>query len=272
MSSIPIDDAPGRGAEIADSPNRFWKPVLAQPSALIAFTFIFLVSLAAILAPRIAPYTATQVDFAHVLAGPTWGHPLGTDELGRDILSRLIYGGRVSLLGPVYVLIVALGLGVTLGMIAGYSEGWVDRAMTRGLDLLMSIPVIIMLLAVVTIFGRNEAATMIALGVFISPGVARVIRGATRAIRKELFIDAARVVGVRDDQVIVRHVFPGILGPVIVQATLLAAGALLIEAGLGYLGLGVQPPTASWGGMIGDAATYIHTQAWMLIPPGFWLP
>lgn len=235
---------------------------------VLPLCYLAILVLSSLLAPMLAPYSPTAADLEHVLAGPTMAHPLGTDGLGRDVLSRLMYGGRISLVDAAVVVLTVLVLGVTTGVAAGYLDGWLDRVFTWVVDVMLAIPVLVTLLVVLTVFGGDQLAAMVALGVLISPGLARVVRGATLAVRQELYISAARVCGLATRHIVVRHVLPRIAGPVIVQVSLLAGGALLVDAGLGYLGFGVQPPTPTWGDMIAQASAVIDRQPWLLVPPG----
>lgn len=249
-------------------PSLFIRRLLRRPLAVAAVAFLGLVILTVLVAPLVAPYDPNAQDLLHTYSGPNGQHLLGTDNLGRDILSRLLYGGRVSLLGVAEAVIVLLALGVTAGVVAGYSGGWFERVVLWLADLTLALPAIIILLVVLTVFGRSETAAMIALGILGSPGLMRVVRGAVLAVRQELYIAAARVSGLSRPQIVWRHILPRVMGPIIVQGSLAAATVLLIETGIGYLGLGVQPPTPSWGNMIADASNALYQQAWLLVPTG----
>jgi len=246
----------------------FIRRLARRPLAVGSLAFLAIVALAAVLAPLVAPYAPNSLDLLHVLQGPSWAHPLGTDNLGRDMLSRVIYGGRVTLVGTAIGVGVALVVGVSAGLAAGYTGGRSDWIVTRLADMALAIPAIMILLVVLSVFGRDETIAMVSFGLIISPVVMRVIRGATLTVRDELFVDAARVSGLTGPQVIVRHILPRISGVVIVQASLLAASAVLVETGLGFLGLGVPPPTATWGGLVATASTYVQVQPWLLVPSG----
>jgi peptide/nickel transport system permease protein len=246
----------------------FTRRLVQRPLAVAALGFLAVVILAAILAPLVSPYDPNGIDLTNVLSGPTWEHPLGTDDLGRDVLSRLIYGGRVTLLGAALGVAVALVVGVSGGLAAGYRGGSLDRIVTRLADMALAIPAIMLLLVVLSVFGRNEAVAMIAFGLVVSPSVMRIVRSATLAVRNEQFVDAARVLGLPHRQIVSRHILPRVSGTIIVQASLLAAGAVLTEAGLGFLGLGVPPPTATWGGLVQTASTLVEVQPWLLVPTG----
>jgi peptide/nickel transport system permease protein len=250
------------------SDGGFLRRIARRPPALVAMTFLVGLVFAVVAAGPIAPYDPLSQDLHHVFAGPSGQHLLGTDNLGRDILSRLLYGGRVSLLGVLEALATVLIVGVPAGMIAGYRGGWFDAIAVRITDVLLAIPSIVILLVVLSIFSQNEAAAMITLGLLGAPGVLRVVRGASMAVRPELFVTAARVSGLSHQQVVRRHVLPRVIGPIIVQASLFAGVALLTETGLGFLGLGVQEPEPSWGGMVAEASTVMSQDAWLLVPSG----
>ena len=262
----------GTGIELlldkAPRPARRWRRALRQPMAVLPLGYLVLLVLGAALAPALAPYRPGATDLDHVLAWPTIAHPLGTDELGRDVLTRLMYGGQTSLVHAAVVVLTVLLVGVAGGIVAGFVDGWVDRAFTVVVDVLLAVPVIMTLLVVLAVVGDNQTVVMIAFGILVSPGLARVVRGATIAVRQELYVSAARVCGLSGHQIVLRHVLPRVAGPIIVQISLLAGGALLIDAGLSYLGFGAQPPTPTWGDMIAEASTVIDRQPWLLVPPG----
>ncbi|MFC0534208.1 dipeptide/oligopeptide/nickel ABC transporter permease/ATP-binding protein [Phytohabitans kaempferiae] len=249
-------------------PRRPWQTVLRRPVAVASLGYLVVALAAAVAAPLFAPYDPTATDLNHVLAGPSAGHLLGTDTLGRDVLSRLMYGGQVSLLGVAQAVVTVLAIGVPLGLLSGFLGGWLDRLISSIVDIALAIPTLVMLLVVLAIFGSNQAAAMITLGVLASPGFARVVRGATLAVRHELYVAAARVAGLPPRQIIVKHILPRVAGPIIVRTSLFAGGALLAQSGLSYLGLGVQPPTPTWGGMVAEASVVIDQQPWLLVPPG----
>jgi len=250
------------------SSSRFLRRALRKPLGVISAVYLVLLTLACVLASVIAPYGPLTEDLTHVQAGPSAAHLLGTDELGRDVLSRLLYGGQLTLLGVVECVAVLLIISLPAGLAAGYLGGWVDRAISAVVDLLLSVPGIIVVLAVLTVFGTSMTAAMVTFGVLGSAGVIRVIRSAVLSVREELYVAAARVSGVSEPRIVVRHVLPRIAGPVIVQASLFAAIALAIQTGLAFLSLGVAPPAPSWGGMVGEAANLIDQDGWLLVPSG----
>jgi peptide/nickel transport system permease protein len=246
----------------------FLRDLMRRPAASVALVFLALLVVACVAAPLLAPFDPRAQDLGNVLAGPSGHHLLGTDTLGRDVLSRLLYGGRRSMLSIVEAIVSVLVLGVPSGVAAGYAGRWFDRTATRVAEAFMAVPAIILILVVLAAMPDNENAAMFTLGVLGAPGVFRVVRGATLQVRNDLYIAAARVSGVSHGRIVTRHVLPRIKGPIIVQATLFAIGALLFESGLGYLGLASDPLTPTWGGMVAEASTVITRSSWLLYPSG----
>ncbi len=233
-----------------------------------AVGFLALLAIAAIAAPLLAPQDPNALDYGASLQLPNAHHLLGTDQLGRDLLSRLIYGGRVSLVGVVEALVVYLAIGVPAGLLAGYLGGRLDAAVVWVADVSFSLPQIIVVLAVLALFSNGTSAGMLVLGLLGAPGLAVMVRGATQAVRREQYIAAARVSGLRTRQILVRHVLPRVSGPLIVQVALFAGTALIFQTGLEFLGLGAHPPTASWGSMVADGSRFIAADPWMIVPGG----
>lgn len=242
--------------------------ILRHPLAVAAIAYISLLTILAIGAPWLAPHPPNSTDLDMVLASPSRDHLLGTDQLGRDVLSRLMWGGQVSLVGVAQAVGVVLAMGVPLGLIAGYVGGWVDWLISRVIDIALAIPAIVFLLMVLAVFGSNQTVAMVALGFLGAPDVARIVRGATLSVRNELYISAARVSGVPASDIVVRQVLPAVTGPIVVRAALFAGGALLAQSGLSFLGLGVQPPAPTWGGMVAEASIVIARSPWLLVPSG----
>jgi len=239
-----------------------------SPVAIIAMAVLAVLILAAVFAPLIAPYNATADNLSAAYQLPSVHHLLGTDEFGRDLLSRIIYGGRVSLLGVAEATGVFIVIGLTLGLLAGYLGGVIESVVSWIADVSFALPQIIVVLAVLAILSDNTTAAMIVLGVLGAPALAVFISGAAKSVRAELYISAARVTGLRSRQIITRHVFPQIVSPLIVQVSLFAGTALLFQTGLDFLGLGTQPPQPSWGAMVADGASYLGRDLWMVMPPG----
>jgi len=240
-----------------------------RPLALAAAAWLLLVVVSAAGASALAPAEPETEDLAHVLSGPSAAHWLGTDRLGRDVLSRLMFGSRITLIGVAEALVVFAGLGITLGLVAGFASGWPGRLISRLGDLVLALPAIIVLLMVLSVFPGNELATMIALGVISCPTLLRVVRGSTLALRGELYIKAARLSGLTGVRVVRRHVLPRLTGPVIVQLSLFAAAAVLIQGALSFLGLSTpETQGPSWGNMLGEASVVISQDPWLLVPTG----
>lgn len=252
----------------ATSHTSMTRRVLRRPAAIAAVAWLALLTAATTAAPLVAPSGPLEQDLEHVLSGPTGAHPLGTDVLGRDLLGRLLYGGRSTLVAVVEALVVFLVIGVTLGLASGYLGGWVDRLTTRVADLMFALPGIIIVLVVLSVFPGNLHVAMITFGVLGSPGLVRILRARTLGIREELYVAAARVAGLTHGRILRRHLLPRMASLVIVQAALFAAIVVTIQAGLGYLGLGAQPPAPSWGGLVADASQAIDRAPWMLVPAG----
>jgi peptide/nickel transport system permease protein len=240
-----------------------------RPLAVISAGYLAAVLVVAVFAAWLAPYRAQDEDLSNVLSGPSAGHWLGTDRLGRDVLSRLMFGSRVTLLGVAEALVVFAVLGIAGGLAAGFLGGWADRVIARLGDLVLALPGIIVLLMVLAVFPGNELAAMIALGLIGSPILLRVVRGSTLVIREELYIKAARLSGLTSIRVVRRHVLPRLAGPVIVQLSLFAATAVLAQAALSFLGL-AAPETQgpSWGNMVAEASQVMSQDPWLLVPTG----
>jgi peptide/nickel transport system permease protein len=248
-----------------------WRLVLRRfrrnKVAMAGLVFVALVALTAIFAPLIAPQNPDTIGTV-INGGPSVAHWLGTDNLGRDNLSRLVYGSRVSMQVSVQVVLLALVLALPLGMIAGYRGRWTDSTIMRAMDALFAFPPITLALAVAALLGANIYTISIAIAIVFVPGFVRVIRAQVLAVREETFVEAARSVGVGTNRMLRRHIFPNIVSPLIVQVAISFGYALLAEAGLSFLGFGVQPPAASWGNMLQNAYQFVLVQPWPMIPPG----
>jgi peptide/nickel transport system permease protein len=247
---------------------RFLRRFRRQYPALIALGYLVLVTLAAVCAPLLATHDPLEQNLGGVLQQPGGGHLLGTDELGRDVYSRALYAGRISLVAAAQAVAVAVALGVIPGLVAGYAGRWVDAVIMRITDALMSFPPLILAIAFVGVLGPSLTNAMIVIGVIFAPRFARLVRGTVLAIREETFIEASRSIGTPTRTVIVRHVVPNALSPLVVQVSLAAAMAMLAEASLSFLGLGQQPPAPSWGSMLNAAQRYLVQAPWMAIYPG----
>jgi peptide/nickel transport system permease protein len=253
-----------------ESPGaRAWRRLKRRKGAMAALVVVVLLILVAVLAPWIAPYDPTKTSFAMVRKAPSWAHWLGTDEVGRDILSRVIFGARASLSAGLVSVSIAVGAGVPLGLLAGYAGGWVDAVISRIVDAMLAIPFLILAIALAAFLGPSLGNAMIAIGVTATPVFVRLTRGQTLAAKVEDYVEAARAVGNPHWRIALRHVLPNIVPPLLVQASLAIAGAIIAEAALSFLGLGQQPPAPSWGSMLNTAQRFIAQAPWMAFWPGF---
>jgi peptide/nickel transport system permease protein len=244
--------------------------LLRKPVAVVCLAFILVMIAVAIIAPFAMPEVASQNagKLSEIRQGPSGSHFLGTDALGRDLLDRLLVGTRITFIGVAETLVVALFIGVPLGLAAGFLGGWTDRLVSATADVLFALPAIALILVVLSVYPQSMTAAMITVGVLLSPGVMRVVRSVTLPVAQEPYIASAQIAGVSGRDIIARHVLPRIAGPVIVQASLISATALIVETGLGFLNLVVAPPAPSWGSMVGDGASAISIQPWLIWPPG----
>ncbi len=226
--------------------------------AVVGLIILTIIVLSAVFAPFIAPHNPVEQDMVNRLEGPSAEHPLGTDRFGRDVLSRIIYGARISL--NIGFISVGIGIifGCSLGIIAGYYGGKIDSVIMRTMDVLLSLPSMLLALAIVAALGTNIWYLMVAVGIAFIPRFARLIRGAVLGVIEQEYIQSARALGSSDLRIIFRHIIPNSINPVIVQATLYMASSIIIAAGLSFLGLGVQPPTPEWGRMIAQARQFIR--------------
>lgn len=252
-----------------DSPSRQALRVLtSRPTALFGAVVLLAVIVLAIGAPWIAPYDPLKTSWSLVRKAPSALHWFGTDEVGRDLLSRVIWGGRASLSAGVIAVSIAVTLGVPLGMLAGYLGGWFDAVVGRLTDAMLAIPFLILAIALAAFLGPSLGNAMIAIGISATPIFVRLARGQVLAARAEDWVEAARSVGNSPGRILLRHIFPNILPPVMVQATLAIAAAIIAEASLSFLGLGQQPPAPSWGSMLNTAQRFLTQAPWMAIFPG----
>ena len=235
--------------------------------ALAGATFVLVVVLAAIFAPEIAPYSPTA-NFPLINAGPSGAHWLGTDDVGRDLLSRVIFGARISLEAATIVVVLALLVSVPVGLVSGYFSGRTDNVIMRLIDAMFAFPPLILAITVAALLGRSLHNESIAIAITFVPGLTRVVRGQVLSVREETFIEASRAVGAGPLRMIRRHVLPNVASPLIVQTAIILGYALLAEAGLSFLGLGVQPPSASWGLMLQEAYQFVLSDPWATVIPG----
>jgi peptide/nickel transport system permease protein len=239
--------------------------------AVVGTVIILILVIVAAFAPLIAPYDPTEANLSReeVLRDPSWDHLFGTDALGRDVFSRVVYGSRVSLQVAVIAVGIAVAIGLPLGIIAGFVGGWLDNVVImRIMDALMSLPALILMLVMAAALGPSLTNGMIVIGVVFSPGFARLVRGQVLSVREEPYVQAATCVGASLWRVMTVHVLPNVMNPVIVLVSLSTAGAILAEASLSFLGVGVQPPTPAWGSMLRSGYAYIETTPWISVAPG----
>jgi ABC-type dipeptide/oligopeptide/nickel transport system ATPase component/ABC-type dipeptide/oligopeptide/nickel transport system permease subunit len=245
-----------------------WRRLSTQPSTLFGVVVLAVVALCAVLAPLIAPYAPEATDFTAPLSGPTAAHPLGTDDLGRDLLSQLIYGAQTALVVAGGSVLVAMVIGVPLGLVLGYKGGWYDRIGSRGLDVADALPGLMVGFVVIAILGRGMGTLIVAIGLIFCMNFARMTRAITLSERKKLYVESARVSGLRERQVLFGHVLPNLAGPLAVQGAVFLGSAIKVEAALSFLGLGLGDDQPSWGGMLGVAAQHQADNPFMAVAPG----
>lgn len=248
--------------------RRFVRRFRANRLALTALVVLVALVVASAAAPLLAPFEPDAIDVRNRLSGSTVAHWLGTDALGRDTLSRLLYAGRVSLFAAGIAVAIAVVVGVPFGLLAGYLGGWSDWLLGRAADVLMTFPALILAIAIIAATGPGLTNAMVALGIVYSPRLFRVVRGATLGVRAETYVEASVSIGTPAAGIIARRVLPNILSPLLVQVSLMLAAALLAEAALSLLGLGVVPPTPSWGNLLGRGFTEIRTTPLLVVWPG----
>jgi peptide/nickel transport system permease protein len=243
--------------------------LLQNKLAVTGGLLVLLVFLLALFAPWIAPYSPSRIDIKNILVGPSLSHPLGTDDLGRDVLSRMLFGARISLQVGFVAVGIATLIGILLGSLAGYYGGWTDSLIMRAVDIMLSIPTIFLVLAVIAILEPSIINIMIVIGLTSWMEPARLIRAEFISLKEREFVLAARAIGAADGRIISRHVLPNGLSPILVSATMGIGGAILVESGLSFLGLGVQPPTPSWGSLLASGKDNIEIAWWLSAFPGF---
>lgn len=244
-----------------------WTRLKKNKVAFASLFILLILFLIAVFADLIAPYSYSEQNLTNILQKPSSAHWFGTDQYGRDIFSRVIYGSRISLSVGFVAVGVALLAGGILGAIAGFYGGRVDNVIMRCMDILLSIPSVLLALAIVAAFGTSIINLMIATGISTVPSYARLIRAEILSIKDQEYIEAARAVGTNDFIIITKHIIPNCLAPILVQATFGVATAILTVAGLSFVGLGLQPPIPEWGSMLSDVRAYIRGYAYMMVPP-----
>jgi peptide/nickel transport system permease protein len=247
-----------------------WSRFRQHRLALLGVAMLLILTVGAVGAPVISKYDPYSVDLSAYRTGPSAQHLLGTDSAGRDIFSRLLFAGRVSLSVGLVAVSIYTAIGILIGAVAGFYGGWVDSTLMRLTDIVLSFPSLIIIITLVSVLGPSIYNVMLAIGLLGWPGIARLLRGELLSLRERDFVTAARASGVPNRRIIFRHLLPNALAPIIVAATLGIAGAILLEAALSFLGLGVQPPMPSWGNMLTDAQSLpvLESMPWLWLPPG----
>jgi ABC-type dipeptide/oligopeptide/nickel transport system permease subunit len=245
-----------------------WKRLAKNKLALLGLGIVIFFVIVAILAPYITPYPWNEVDLSRALQPPSWKHLLGTDEFGRDIFSRIIYGTRVSLQFAFFAQLISISIGTILGLISGFYGGWVDDLIMRIVEVLFAFPFLLFVIAVVSTLGPGIQNLYLAVALIGWAGVSRIIRGQVLSLRERDFVAGAIAIGASTWRILFRHILPNALSPLIIEATLGMGGMIMLEAGLSFLGLGVQAPTPSWGSMVQAGLAYLRSCWWYPIAPG----
>jgi ABC-type dipeptide/oligopeptide/nickel transport system permease subunit len=251
--------------------SRFWFRFLRNRTAVLGGVLTMLFLLTAILAPLFYSGDPVAPNLMESLEPPSWTHPLGTDELGRTILGRILYGARVSLMIAVGVILVGMAVGIPFGLVSGYYRGPIDFIIQRITDMLLAFPGFMLALALVAVLGVGLKNTVISIGISMVPIYIRLVRGCVLSVREEVYVEAAKAAGTRDIVILYRHVLPNVMVPIIVQTSLGMGTAILYAAGLGFLGIGVQPPTPEWGAMLGSGRAYIYNTPHVATIPGIFI-
>ncbi len=284
MTAAPLTNGPSAAAPAADLSTGEWDPLAADPTppafwraawqrlrgnraAVAGLLTLLVLTVCCVIGPWFSPYGYEQQDLALGAAPPSAAHWLGTDVLGRDLLTRLLYGGRISLLVGVCATAVALCIGVAYGAISGYAGGRLDAAMMRAVDALYALPFTVLVIVLMVVFGRDIVMLFIAIGLVEWLTMARIVRGQVLSIKEQPYVKAARVLGYSPARIVARHIVPNVIGPVVVYTTLTVPQVILLESFLSFLGLGVQPPMSSWGLLIRGGAEVMESFPWLLIAP-----
>ncbi len=249
--------------------SRVWGKLLRSRSAVIGGSVVLLFALVAVLGPFVLPWDPVKTSWTAVRKAPSMANWFGTDELGRDVLARVIYGAQASLMAGVVSVSIAIAIGGPLGVIAGYFGGWVDSIISRCTEALLACPFLILAIALGSVLGPSLVNAMIAIGIAAAPLFIRLTRGQTLTVKTEDYVEGARAIGLPHRWIIARYILPNIFAPILVQATLIVAQAIIAEASLSFLGLGQQPPAPSWGAMLNTGKNFVQQgQWWMSVFPG----
>jgi peptide/nickel transport system permease protein len=269
LGTAPLDSRAAVDNPVVDSPTkRAWIRLRRRKSAMVGLVIVVLVILAAIFAPLISPYDPAQQSWSAVRKPPSLAHLFGTDEVGRDLLARVIYGARASLAAGLVSVGIAIAAGVPLGLIAGYAGGLVDGLISRLTDAMLACPFLILAIALAAFLGPSLSNAMIAIGITATPLFIRLTRGQVLSIKSEDFVEAARAIGNPPWRIAIRHILPNVMPQLLVQASLTVATAIIAEASLSFLGLGQQPPAPSWGSMLNAAQRFLVNAPWLAVWPG----
>ena len=252
----------------AKSSNRAWRKLKANRSALVGLAIIVFFTLLAIAAPLLPIVDPLATSWTAIRKAPSAAHWMGTDDIGRDILSRMIWGAQASLMAGIFSVAIAIVIGVPFGLISGYFGGWVDQVISRITEAFLALPFLIMAIALAAFLGPSLTNAMIAIGLSAMPVFVRLTRGQVLAVKTEDYVEGARSIGLGHFDIMTRYILPNIMAPIIVQATLTVATAIIAEASLSFLGLGQQPPAPSWGSMLNVAKNFLDQAPWMAMWPG----
>lgn len=255
-------------ASVKRAPNRAWRKLRANKGALVGLAIILFFTVLAALASLLPIPDPVATSWSAIRKAPSAAHWLGTDDLGRDILSRMIWGARASLMAGVFSVAIAVVIGVPFGLISGYYGGWIDQIISRVTEAFLAMPFLITAIALAAFLGPSLTNAMIAIGLSATPVFVRLTRGQVLAVKTEDYVEGARSIGLRHTSIITRYILPNVFAPILVQATLTIATAIIAEASLSFLDLGQQPPAPSWGSMLNVAKNYLEQAPWMAMWPG----
>jgi peptide/nickel transport system permease protein len=245
-----------------------WRQLLRKRTAILGMAIIVLLVLTAIFADVLAPYSPTDIFSQEAMALPSWMHPMGTDLLGRDVLSRILHGSRVAIYVGVFSLVLAVFVGIPLGIIAGFYGGSIDNVIMRVMDIILAFPIFLLAIEIMVILEPSTTNVVIALGIVRIPIYARIVRGSVLSIKELEYIEAAKALAVRDPRLLAWHILPNCMAPIIVTSTLSVGTSIIVEASLSFLGLGTQPPTPSWGWDLKANLMLLEINPWITIFPG----
>ncbi len=269
MGGVDENKAPSAGAPAARSQIRaIWRRLLRNRMAVMGGCVVLFFVVVAVFAPLIAPYDPNKPNFMARLKGPTSDHWLGTDTLGRDMLSRIMYGSRYSLLAGIVSVTIAAFVGTLLGLLSGYYGGWVDMTIMRIMDMLLAFPGILLAIAIISVLGRGLFNAMVSVGLYSVPSFARVVRSRVLSLREQEFVEAARAIGDSDGRILFGHILPNIMTPVIIMSTMRLGTTILAAASLSFLGLGAQPPMPEWGAILSGGRDVLRVAPHIAAFPG----